>query len=296
MSIRKADSPNQPQRLRDRFAMALKVQNKSDRTVKAYVDSMLGFCRFLAGLHPLAVTVNHVRAYLYHIRYERGLAARTYNQIMYGIRAFYEVFAPDTPICDVCMRHRTDDREIIVVDAQEIAAMIRATDNLKHRALIELLYGSGIRVGECAKLRFEDIDRANMLLHVTGKGEKGRYTILPHSAVATLIEYYRSFTPVGYVFPGRDEGRPITNAMIEYAVRTAARRAGIDKKVTPHILRHSFATHLIENGNDISTVQALLGHKHIKTTARYLHVRTDFIKTVRSPLDVLRDKGARRAS
>jgi site-specific recombinase XerD len=296
MSIQstKSREGKRPVRLRDRFAMALKVQGKSDRTVKAYVDAMLRFCTFHCGIHPLTVTVTHVRAFLYHIRFELGLAPRSYNQIMYGVRAFYDIFAPDTPICDVCMRHRTDSREIMVVDGHEVARMLRHTDNIKHRAFIELLYGSGIRVGECAGLRFGDIDRVNHLLHVRGKGEKDRFTILADSAGNTLVDYYRACKPTAWLFEGR-EGRRISTAMIEYAVRTAAQRAGIKKKVTPHILRHSFATHLIENGNDISTVQTLLGHKHIRTTARYLHLRKDFIKTVRSPLDTLKGKGARHA-
>lgn len=125
----------------------------------------------------------------------------------------------------------------------------------------------------------------------TGKGDKDRYTILAHSALATLEEYYRADKPSTYLFEGR-EGKHLSTAMIEYAVRTAARRAGIQKLVTPHILRHSFATHLLESGCDIRTVQALLGHKHIRTTARYLHVRKEFIKTVRSPLDALNGKEA----
>jgi len=279
--------------LSERFAIALKVQGKSERTVKAYVEAMRGFVSFMDGRNPLRATLNDIRAYLYHIRFERGYAPRTYNQIMYGIRAFYEVFLPEIPILDVCKRHSTSRRLVNVVDRTEVGRMLAATDNLKHRAFIELLYGSGVRVGECAALRFTDVDRENMLLRVEGKGGVERLTILAHTSIETLVQYYHAFKPSQWLFEGRT-GNHLTTAMIEYAVRSAAKRAGIDKLVTPHILRHSFATHLLESGCDIRTLQALLGHKHIRTTARYLHVRTDLIKAVRSPLDALNDSPKRK--
>ncbi len=190
---------------------------------------------------------------------------------MYGIRAFYEVFLPEVPILDVYKRHSTSRRLVTVVDRAELQRMLAATDNLKHRALIELLYGSGVRVAECVAMRLSDIDRANMLLRVKGKGDRERLTILAATTLETLTEYYRAFRPVTWLFEGRT-GKHLTTAMAEYAVRTAAKRAGIDKLVTPHILRHSFATHLLESGCDIHTLQALLGHKQLRTTARYLHV------------------------
>lgn len=284
----------QPSSLRELFAVALKVKGLADRTAEAYVDAMKDFCRFLGDKHPLSVNINDIRAWLYHIRFEKGLAARTYNQKMYGIRAFYEMFVPELNVIPHLQRHKTDNRLIVVLDPPEVSAMLAVCENLKHKAIIELLYGSGMRAAECANLRPADIDRENMLLTVKGKGDCQRYTILARSALEALEKYFRATWPKQWLFEGHN-GRQLSTEMIGYTVRTAARKAGIKKKVSPHTLRHSFATHLLENGYDIRTIQILMGHKHIKTTARYLHVRKDFIKTVKSPMDILRDKGANNA-
>jgi integrase/recombinase XerD len=217
-------------RLSDEFRKALKLQDKSERTIKTYNNAVLAFVRFHNNLPPLRATVNHIRAFLFHLKEERRYAARTYNQFFYGLKAFFEIFLPDVPLMQSFCRMRTKATNITVITRHEFEAMIRHTTNLKHKALLEVLYGTGIRVNECAKIEFPDIDRKEMLLRVMGKGNKQRFTHLPKRALKTLQNYYRAYKPKKYLFEGRDN-KPLTTTMIEYAIRQAAQKAGIKKKL-----------------------------------------------------------------
>jgi site-specific recombinase XerD len=182
-------------------------------------------------------------------------------------------------------RHRTDRHHVDVLTFEEIECMLKHTDNLKHRAIIEVLYSSGVRVNECVGLKFADIDRKEMLLRVVGKGEKIRFTLLSQRCLATLEQYVRAEKPKTWLFEGHN-GAALSTHMAEIAVSSAAQRAGITKPVTPHILRHTFATHFLETDGRLPVLQQLLGHEHIRTTARYLHISTALIKTAKSPFDV----------
>jgi integrase/recombinase XerD len=184
-----------PARLSDEFAKALKLQDKSARTVKTYVNAVSSFVLFHNKMNPLQATVNHIRAFLFHIKEEKGYAARTYNQFYYGLKAFFEIFLPDVPLMDSFCRMRTKTCNITVITRHEFDAMIRHTTNLKHQALLEVLYGTGIRVTECSKITFADIDRKQMLLRVMGKGDKQRFVLLPERTLKTLETYYRAHKP-----------------------------------------------------------------------------------------------------
>ncbi len=218
-----------PVRLSDEFAKALKLQDKSARTVKTYINAVTKFVLFHNKMNPLQATVNHIRAFLFHLKEEKGYAARTYNQFYYGLKAFFEIFLPDVPLMQSFCRMRTRACNITIISRHEFEAMIRHTTNQKHRALLEVLYGTGIRVNECSKITFEDIDREQKLLRVMGKGNKQRFTRLPDRTLKTLESYYRACKPRTYLFEGRDN-KPLTTTMIEYAVRQAAQKAGIKKK------------------------------------------------------------------
>jgi integrase/recombinase XerD len=183
-------------------------------------------------------------------------------------------------------RHRTNKHYVDILTRHEVDLLLRTTTNLKHRAIIEVLYSSGIRVGECVALRFDDLDRREMLIHVNGKGNKQRFTIFSGRCLATLEQYFRSCRPKQWLFEGHGD-RPLSEHMAEIAVSTAAKRAGIKKDITPHILRHTFATHFLESDGRLPVLQKLLGHEHIRTTARYIHISNAIIRTVKSPLDLL---------
>jgi site-specific recombinase XerD len=184
-----------------------------------------------------------------------------------------------------------------VLTTEAIARMVRCTDNIKHRAIIELLYSSGIRLNECINIRPCDIDGKNMLVHVVrGKGEKERYTIISAHALQTLREYFIKYHPKMYLFEG-PKHKQYCNRSVGKVVDSAAKRAGIIKKVTPHTLRHSFATHLLEQNVNLCTIQKLLGHSNIKTTTIYTHVSNATIINIVNPLDiVLSQRKTRRAA
>ena len=184
-------------------------------------------------------------------------------------------------------RHKTDRHLVEVLTRHEITLLLRHTDNLKHRAIIEILYSSGVRVGECVALKFSDLDRKEMLIHVcNGKGGKDRYTILSPKCLNTLEKYYRVFRPREFLFEGHGD-KPLSAHMAETAVSNAGKRAGIKKDITPHVLRHTFSTHFLETDGRLPVLQQLLGHENIRTTARYIHVCRELIRTVKSPLDLL---------
>ena len=191
-------------------------------------------------------------------------------------------------------RPRKDKKLPVVVSKEEVAKIISSVDNIKHKALLMLVYSTGLRVGEIVRLRSEDIDGKRMLIHVKGaKGRKDRYTLLSESALKTLREYWRQYKPKMWLSPGSDKERHITIRTAQRVFDMACNRAGIKKEVTIHSLRHSFATHLLENGIDLRYVQELLGHKSSKTTEIYTHVSNkDFMK-IRNPLDqILQKKGS----
>jgi site-specific recombinase XerD len=159
---------------------------------------------------------------------------------------------------------------------------------LKHRAVLMLCYGSGLRISEAVSLKAENIDSNRMLIHVQqGKGAKDRYTVLSHRALILLRRYWQLQRPVDWLFPGTKAGTHIQPATIQDVCRDAARLAGITKRVTPHMLRHSFATHLLEAGSDTRAIQVMLGHRRIDTTARYTSVTPQTISRTGSPLDRL---------
>jgi site-specific recombinase XerD len=209
------------------------------------------------------------------------------------LRAFFSVFLPDVPLMIHFRRHKTDKHAVEILTRDEIERMLRHTENLKHRAIIEVLYSTGMRISECVAITFPNIDRKEMLIRVIGKGNKLRYVTLSPRCLSTLEKYFIAEKPVRFLFEGHGN-KPLSPHMAEIAVSNAAKRAGITKKVTPHILRHTFATHFLEIDGRLPVLQQLMGHENIRTTARYLHIGTAMIKTARSPFDVelpSRDKG-----
>ena len=208
--------------------------------------------------------------------------------MLYGLKAFYRIFLPDVPLMGVFHRHKTFNCNIETLTRHEVDALLRHTENIKHRAIIEVLYSSGVRVGECVALVFDDIDRKEMLIRVrNGKGGKNRFTILSNRCLQTLEQHYRANRPRTWLFEGHGK-KHLSTHMAEIAVRSAARRAGIKKPISPHILRHTFSTHFLETDGRLPVLQQLLGHANMRTTARYTHVTTDLIRSVKSPLDILK--------
>jgi site-specific recombinase XerD len=175
-----------------------------------------------------------------------------------------------------------------VLSREEARRLIRAARNPKHRAILLLLYSAGLRVGEAVRLRIPDIDSERMVIHVRGaKGKKDRIVMLADATLEALRSYWRYHRPEKWLFPGERRDRHLNTRAVQRMVTDTARRAGIRKRVTPHTLRHTFATHLLENGTDLRYIQRLLGHKKSTTTEIYTHVADRDLARIRSPADML---------
>jgi site-specific recombinase XerD len=171
----------------------------------------------------------------------------------------------------------------------EVSRFLDAVENLKHRMILTVCYAAGLRISEAVKLTPTAIDSKRMVIHVEdGKGRKDRYVMLSPALLEMLRQYYRRIHPKEWLFPGRNPEKPISPLVVDLACRTARRKSGIAKPVTPHSLRHAFAVHLLESGADLRTIQLLLGHRNLSTTARYLHLATSKVCATPSPLDSLK--------
>jgi len=215
-------------------------------------------------------------------------ATSTLNQAINALKFYYGTVLKKKFIYEV-KRPRKDKKLPIVLNKEEVTKIINSVNNLKHRAILMLVYSAGLRVGEVVRLKLEDIDNKRMLIHIKGaKGRKGRYTMLSETALDILRKYWKEYKPVKWLFEGARTGRYLSTRTVEKILEYACEKAGIRKDVSVHTLRHSFATHLLEGGTDLRYIQELLGHTSSKTTEIYTHVSTKSIGKIKSPLDTLK--------
>ncbi len=183
---------------------------------------------------------------------------------------------------------RLKRRHPVVLSPEEVVRLLRAIGNLKHRTVAMVLYGAGLRISEALALELRDVDSARMVLTVRhGKGDQDRQVSLSSVLLEALRVYWRAYQPRSFLFPGQDMDQAMGPSTIQRALKAARVRAGIAKPASPHTLRHSYATHLMEAGTDLRVIQTLLGHRSLRTTAIYTHVATERVRTTRSPLDAL---------
>jgi len=211
-----------------------------------------------------------------------------FNQTVCALRFFYNTTLGCKEMIEEIPYPRFEKRLPVVLSQTEVDALLRAVKNLKHRALLTTIYATGLRVSEATNLLITDIDSSRMIVQVRqGKGRKDRFVMLSPNLLTLLREYWRVYQPRDWLFPGQNRSRPINNATAYRICQQAARAAKLSKSISPHTLRHSFATHLLEAGTDLRTIQLLLGHRNLKTTAVYLHVSTLALSSTISPLDLL---------
>ena len=269
--------------LRERMLMALRIRNMSPRTERIYIDLV---ARFSLHFHrsPDRLGLSEIEQYLFYLRDTRKVSYCWFNQCVCALRFFY-LYVMDRP--DLVMRIPYGRRERhlpIVLSVDELVALLAAIDSLRDRVLLTVLYSAGIRLGEVCRLRVQDIDSSRMLLRIhQGKGHKDRFAPLSPTALDLLRQWWRATRPAGLLFPNKNDSfRSICPDTVQRAVKVAARRAGITKRISPRTLRHSFATHLMEQGTSMRVIQVLLGHAHSRTTETYTHVSP---AQARSPLD-----------
>jgi site-specific recombinase XerD len=236
---------------------------------------------------PDRLGLEDVRAYQVHLA-SKGIAWASFNQIVCALRFLYGVTLARAEMPERIAYAREPRKLPVVLSAEEVVRFLEAVPGLKSRAALTTAYAAGLRVSEVVALKNRDIESKRMVIRIEhGKGGKERYAMLSTQLLRILRAYWRLARPQHWLFPGRDPVHPIDQTVLHAACRSARQAAGLEKHVTVHTLRHSFATHLLENGTDIRIIQVLLGHNNLSTTARYTQVSTSTIQKTMSPLDRL---------
>ena len=262
------------------------IRNLSPATQRSYIHAVARFSDYF-GRSPDKLTLDDVRAYQVHLA-SKGVAWGSLNQVVCALRFFYGVTLDQAIIPERIPYAREPRKLPTVLSAEEVVRFLEAVSSLKARVALTTAYAAGLRVSEVAALKVADIESDRMVMRIeNGKGGKQRYVMLSAPLLGILRSYWRLTRPSPYLFPGRTADKPIEPTVLHAACRSAAAAAGIDKRVSVHVLRHSFATHLLESGTDIRIIQVLLGHENLSTTARYTRVSTGLIATTASPLDRL---------
>ena len=273
--------------LRQRMIDDLRVRNYSPRTEKTYVDAVAAFARHF-GKSPDQLGAEDVRTYQVHLVKECGASWTRLNQTVCALRFFY----CKTLGKDWTLRHipyaKSEKRLPVVLSQPEVSQLFDAVSNIKHLSMLLVAYSGGLRISEIAHLRVADIDSQRMVILVRqGKGRKDRIVPLSPSVLDMLRQYWLIEHPRDYLFPGNDPRQPLTASSIQKVCHKVVMAAGVKKRVSMHTLRHTFATHHLEAGTDLRTLQMLMGHTSLKTTSRYLHISTDQLRSAKSPLDLL---------
>lgn len=242
------------------------------------------------GCTPLALTDAQINDYLLLLRDRQNPSFSYFKHTVYGLRYVFRLIGREDKAIRLPSIQRIKDLPTVLSQA-ECRLFFKTPKLLKHRVLLTLIYSAGLRSAEVTNLRQADIDFDRMLIHVRqGKGKKDRYVPLSPYMAQGLKKYYQSVLPKTWVFNGKQYGTPFSKRGVQFVVRTTLKKSGIQKKVTAHTLRHSYATHLLEDGLDIVTIQKLLGHECISTTLVYLHVAQTVTQRAYSPLDILYKK------
>jgi integrase/recombinase XerD len=273
--------------LRRRMIEDMTVRNLSPATQRSYLHAVSRFSRYF-GRSPHRLGLEDVREYQVHL-VANGISWPALNQTVCALRFFYGVTLGHNEIPERIPYARNPRRLPEVLGADEVVRFLEAVPGLRTRTALTTAYAAGLRASETVGLKVANIDSSRMVIRVEhGKGGKDRYVMLSAQLLKILRIYWRLSRPKDWLFPGREESRPIDVQVLYSACRSAGKAAGLGKRVTVHTLRHSFATHLLENGTDIRIIQVLLGHNNLSTTARYTQVSRKIIEQTPSPLDRLR--------
>jgi integrase/recombinase XerD len=271
--------------LRKRMLEDMQLRNLTLETQRNYQHHITGLARFYM-TSPDQISLEEIREYQVYLINERRQSPPAVNQFVSAAKFFYNVTL-ETPWPEgALVRARVPRKLPMILSPEEVALFFDYVPSLRYRAALMTAYGAGLRVSEVVALKVADVDSQRMLLRVEqGKGNKDRYAMLPQRLLHVLRIWWRAARPPFWMFPSWRRGRHMNCGALQLACREAARRAGLTKRVTVHTLRHSFATHLLEQGSDIRVIQALLGHSNIQTTAHYAGVSSRLISQTRSPLD-----------
>jgi len=272
--------------LRQQMDNDMVLRGLADRTREAYIAAVVGIAKYYRR-SPEQLSEDEIERYLLHLIEQRKLAWASTNQAACALTFLFHVTLKQPHTTFRIPRRKLPSKLPEILSREEVYRILEASSNLKHRTLLTATYAAGLRVSEVCNLKLSDIDSARMMLRVEcGKGAKDRYTLLSPRLLELLRLYWRATRPVNWLFPTRNGQRCIDSALAQKMYYAAKRRAEITKQGGIHSLRHAFATHLLEAGVDIHTIQRLLGHGQLSTTARYFHLK-QHVLTTESPLDLL---------
>jgi integrase/recombinase XerD len=273
--------------LRRRMLEELRLRNYSLHTQRAYIRCLANFAKHF-GTAPDRLGPEHIRAYQLFLVQQKKLSWSPFNQTVCALRFFYHDVLHRKWMIEHIPYPRHEQKLPVVLSPTEVAALFQNTSNFKHRVILMTIYAAGLRVSELISLRVMDIDRQRQLICVRqGKGHKDRQVMLSLKLLEILELYWKKYRPMSWLFPGQHPERPITQITVWRICQQARAAARLLKPVSPHTLRHCFATHLLEEGTDLRRIQILMGHRNLKTTARYLHVSNLAVRSTVSPLDRL---------
>lgn len=268
------------------YFQKLEIKRYSMSTARTYIGLFEKFANHFKDYDPIELNENDIREYLGLLI--RDKRSNTYvNQMINAIKFYYEVVLAMPNRFYAIERPRKEEKLPVVLSKNEVSRLLSNIQNIKHKCMVGVLYSAGLRLGELLSLKISDVDSERMLISVRGaKGKKDRYTILSRSLLNDLRKYYKEYRPKDFLFEGL-HGHQYSDTSVRKIINRAVQFSRIKKKVSPHTLRHSFATHLLEDGTDLRYIQTLLGHKSSKTTEIYTHVATNIVKDIKSPLDTL---------
>jgi integrase/recombinase XerD len=274
--------------LRQRMREDMQVRNLSPHTQRAYIENVARFARHF-GRSPVELGPEEIRSYQVYLTRDRKLAPSSLGIAVCALRFLYKVTLKQPwSFDDLIPAPKKPRRLPVVLSPDEVVRALECVTSPKHRAVLTTCYAAGLRISEAVRLRPRDLDSQRMVIRIEqGKGQRDRYVMLSPKLLAVLRDWWRLSRPTTWLFPGERPDHPLGRAAVEQACHRARRRARLTKPLTPHVLRHCFAVHLLEAGTDVRTIQLLLGHRSLETTARYLRIATTKVCATTSPLDLL---------
>lgn len=271
------------------FVQRVSIDQKSKSLISNYGRSLAAIALHF-GKVPHQISVEEINAYLYRMTVHEKLSISYFKQAIYGLRHWFRLYGMEEHA--IAMPSiKKEEKLPVVMSKEECKALFAAPHTLKHRFLLAFAYAGGLRMNELRLLKISDVDLDRKQIHIRqGKGKKDRYVVLSHCIASRFKHYLTEVKPITYLFEGLTPGQPMGERSIQYIIAEALQKTDIKKHVSMHTLRHSFATHLLEDGIDIHSIQRMLGHSDMRTTMVYLHVADIKPKAAHSPLDTLYNK------
>jgi site-specific recombinase XerD len=266
----------------------MQIRNLSVHTQRSYLEQVSRFARHF-GQSPAVLGPEEIRTYQLYLTNEKKLAPASVVIAVSALRFLYKLtLKKDWPLDDMIPAPKKPQTLPVVLSPDEVLQFLDSVASPKHRTILTTCYAAGLRISEAVCLTSPVIDSRRMVIRIAqGKGQKDRYVMLSPKLLEILRDWWRRERPTTWLFPGERPGQHVTRNAVELACRKAHRRSRIPKPVTPHSMRHAFAVHLLETGTDVRTIQLLLGHRSLATTARYLRIATSKVCSTTSPLDLL---------